>query len=96
MKAYEIQAAIDIEGLKQVDRPQPAPGFGEVLIRVQAVSLNYRDLVVVQGGYGSQKLTLVPLSDGAGDVVALGNGVTRVKVGDRVKVPLPAWERDLG
>jgi NADPH:quinone reductase-like Zn-dependent oxidoreductase len=84
MNAYEIQTATGIEGLRPVERSRPTPGFGDVLIRVHATSLNYRDLVVVQGGYGKLQLPLVPLSDGAGEVVELGEGVTRVKVGDRV------------
>lgn len=85
MRAYELQQLTGIEGLALVDRPEPQPGWGQVLIRIRATALNYRDLVVAQGGYGSkQKLPLIPLSDGAGDVVAVGEGVTRVKVGDRV------------
>jgi NADPH:quinone reductase-like Zn-dependent oxidoreductase len=85
MNTYQIQAAIGIDqGLKAITRTQPVPGFGKVLIRVWATSLNYRDLVVVQGGYGKLRLPLVPLSDGAGEIVSLGEGVTRVRVGDRV------------
>lgn len=85
MRRYEIQDATGIEALTLVERPQPEPGWQQVLVRVRAVALNYRDLVVVRGGYGSQqKSPLVPLSDGAGEVVAIGEGVTRVQVGDRV------------
>lgn len=85
MKTYEIQSDAGIDALTLVERPEPKPGWGQVLIRVRATSLNYRDLIVVQGGYGNkEKLPLIPMSDGAGEVVAVGEGVTRVKVGDRV------------
>jgi NADPH:quinone reductase-like Zn-dependent oxidoreductase len=85
MKTYEIQSDAGIDALTLVERPEPQPGWGQVLIRVRATSLNYRDLIVVQGGYGNkEKLPLIPMSDGAGEVVAVGEGVTRVKVGSRV------------
>lgn len=81
MKAYEIHEEGGIDRLTLIDRAEPVPGFGQVLIRVQATSLNYRDLIVVESG---QKTPLIPVSDGAGEVVAVGDGVTRVNVGDRV------------
>ncbi|BCL38111.1 zinc-dependent alcohol dehydrogenase family protein [Nostoc sp. MS1] len=85
MKVYEIESGTGIDALKLSDRPQPQLGAGQVLVQVRATSLNYRDLLVVEGAYGSaQKYPLIPMSDGAGDVVAVGEGVTRVKVGDRV------------
>ncbi len=84
MKAYLIQNKAGIDALTLVERPEPQPGFGQVLIRVRATSLNYRDLIVVQGNYAGQKASIIPMSDGAGEVVAVGEGVTRVKVGDRV------------
>jgi NADPH:quinone reductase-like Zn-dependent oxidoreductase len=84
MKAYQIQAASGFDGLQQVACPEPTPGIGQVLVRVHAVSLNYRDTLVVSGQYPGLTLPLIPLSDGAGEVVALGEGVTRVKVGDRI------------
>jgi NADPH:quinone reductase-like Zn-dependent oxidoreductase len=84
MKAYQIQTAVGIDGLKLVDLPEPKPGTGKVLVRVRAASLNYRDTAVVSGMYPGQSLPVIPLSDGAGDVVAVGEGVTRVKEGDRV------------
>src|SRR6185436_11871209 len=85
MKAWEIQNGFGLANLKLAERPDPRPGPGQVLIRVRAVSLNYRDLLTVEGKYNpKQKLPLVPCSDGAGEVVAVGEGVTRVKPGDRV------------
>ncbi len=74
-----------VEAWKLVDRPDPAPGPGHVLVRVQAASLNHRDLLIARGHFGGPlKDDLIPLADGAGEVVALGAGVTRWKVGDRV------------
>jgi NADPH:quinone reductase-like Zn-dependent oxidoreductase len=71
--------------LKRAEAPTPAAGPRDVLVRVRAVSLNYRDLLVVSGTYpGKLPLPLVPTSDGAGEIAAVGNGVTRWKVGDRV------------
>jgi NADPH:quinone reductase-like Zn-dependent oxidoreductase len=84
MKIWQI-SSFGIDNLEFVDRPTPQPGRGQVLINVHAASLNYRDLMVVVGKY-NPKLALprIPCSDGAGEVVAIGEGVTRVKVGDRV------------
>lgn len=62
----------------------PALKTGEVLVRIRAVSLNHRDLYILQGVYGGDGSGRVPVSDGAGEVVALGSGVQRWKVGDRV------------
>lgn len=71
--------------MKQVDLPEPKPKPGEVLVRVRATSLNYRDHMILSGNYrASPKLPLVPLSDGAGEVVAVGDGVTGWSAGDRV------------
>ncbi len=85
MKTYEIQGKFGIENLKLADRAEPKPGAGEVVVKVKAVSINYRDLLTVQGFYNpKQPLPLVPFSDGAGEIVDVGAGVTRVKVGDRV------------
>jgi NADPH:quinone reductase-like Zn-dependent oxidoreductase len=84
VKAYQIQNNSGIDALSLVDLSEPQPDYGQVLIKVRATSLNYRDTAVVQGAYPGQKLPVIPLSDGAGDVVAVGEGVTQVKVGDRV------------
>ncbi len=70
--------------MELVERPDPAPGPGQVTVRMRAASLNYRDLLTVQGKGGAYKLPLIPFSDGAGEIVAVGEGVTRVAVGDRV------------
>ncbi|CCD93918.1 putative Alcohol dehydrogenase [Bradyrhizobium sp. ORS 375] len=85
MKCYELQGPGGIDALALVDKPVPTPARGEVLVRIAAVSLNYRDLLTVKGGYGSrQKFPLVPLSDGAGVVEAVGDGVAGFVPGDRV------------
>ena len=92
MKAYELQATGSLDGLRLVDRPQPQPAHGQIVVQVRAASLNYRDLIVMQGAYGKVSLPLVPLSDGAGEVVAVGDGVTRWQPGDRVAGTFfPEW-----
>ncbi len=74
-----------IDGLDVVEVEKPAPGPGQVLVRMRAASLNYRDLMTVKGTYGGQpRRGLVPLSDGAGEVEAVGPGATLFKAGDRV------------
>lgn len=84
MKAWRI-VRFGLDGLLQADLPTPSPGPGEVLVRVHAVSLNYRDLLTVKGLYNPRiPLPLIPCSDGAGEVVETGAGVTRWKPGDRV------------
>jgi NADPH:quinone reductase-like Zn-dependent oxidoreductase len=84
MKAYEI-AKFGFDGLQMVEREMPKPGPGEVLLRMKAVSLNYRELLVVQGGYNPRlAFPTTPASDGVGEVAAVGEGVTSVNVGDRV------------
>jgi len=83
MRIYEVQkAGSGIEGLVLSERPEPTPGYGQVLVRIHATSLNYRDLITLDNP--RQRTPLIPLSDGAGEVVAVGEGVTRVRVGDRV------------
>jgi NADPH:quinone reductase-like Zn-dependent oxidoreductase len=85
MKVYELQGPEGIDGMRLVERPVPTPGAGEVLVRLKAATLNYRDLLTVKGGYGSrQKFPLIPGSDGAGVVESVGPGVTEFAPGDRV------------
>jgi len=85
MKLYRITEATGIEALALQEGAQPEPRAGEILVRMRAFSLNYRDLMIVQGRYpGHVSTPLVPLSDGAGEVVAVGDGVTRFSPGDRV------------
>lgn len=85
MKFYEIQGGFGLDHLKLAERPDPTPGAGQVLLRMRAASLNYRDLMMVAGSYNpKQRLPLIPCSDGVGEVVAVGDGVTRLTVGDRV------------
>jgi alcohol dehydrogenase len=86
MKLALVPTTGTLDNLTIVDRPEPRPGPGEVLVRLRAASLNYRDLITIAGGYGSHQRheNLVPLSDGAGEIVALGDGVTRWATGERV------------
>ena len=85
MKAYHIEEFGSIDGIVLRSSEDPRPGLKEVLMRVRASSLNYRDLMVLKGGgRGPTKIGVVPLSDGAGEVAAIGEGVTRVKIGDRI------------
>jgi NADPH:quinone reductase-like Zn-dependent oxidoreductase len=92
LKAYELHPQEGLDALQLVDRPEPsALGPHDVRVRVRAVSLNYRDLVMARG---AKKRTqrVVPVSDGAGEVVGVGDKVTRVKVGDRVAAAFfPTW-----
>jgi NADPH:quinone reductase-like Zn-dependent oxidoreductase len=75
------------QGLRIVLRSSedPRPGPREILMRARATSLNYRDLMVLKGGgRGPTKIGVVPLSDGASEVAIVGEGNTRVKIGDRI------------
>jgi NADPH:quinone reductase-like Zn-dependent oxidoreductase len=85
MKVLSVQGSFGLEHLSLEERPEPAAGPGQVLVRMRAASLNYRDLLTVLGLYNPrQPLPIVPCSDGCGDVVAVGAGVKSVEPGDRV------------
>ena len=84
MKTLEA-TAFSIDALRIAERPVPTPGRGEMLVRMHAASLNYRDLAVLSGQYmPTLKLPYIPVSDGCGTVAAVGEGVTRFAVGQRV------------
>ena len=86
MRALNVSEPWGLDQIKIVELPDPKPGPGEVLIRMRAVSLNYRDLLMVGGIYGRGPATsgpITPFSDGCGVVEAVGDGVTRFKAGDR-------------
>src|SRR3982751_6889717 len=85
MRVWELQNRFGLDNLALVDRPAPQPGSGQVRVRMRAATLNYRDLLVVEGRYNPKlRLPLIPVSDGAGVVDAVGQGVTRFRPGDRV------------
>ncbi len=92
MQAYEL-SEFGFDSLKLVDRPQPTAGPFEVLLKMRAWSLNFRDLMVARGHYNPRlKMPAIPLSDGVGEVVEVGAGVSRAKVGDRVAGSfMPKW-----
>lgn len=93
MKTWRVTAGGQIEGLRLVEEPGASAGPGQVRVRLSAGSLNFRDLMVVRGGYAlAGDGTLVPGSDGVGRVVEAGPGVTRLAVGDRVATSFfPDW-----
>jgi NADPH:quinone reductase-like Zn-dependent oxidoreductase len=86
MRAYQLpKGGAGIDALAKVERPDPQPAYRQVLVKVAACSLNFRDLGIVRGTYRMPvRDNIVPLSDGAGEVVEVGPGVTRVRVGDKV------------
>lgn len=91
MKAYELHPEDGFDSLKQVDRARPGIRPGDVRVRVRAVSLNYRDLMVARGSRKRAK-RIVPLSDGAGEVIEVGSDVKRLAIGDRVAAAFfPTW-----
>ena len=86
MRVFQVEGEWGMDHLRLSQRPQPQAGPGQVLVRMRASSLNYRDLVVPERGYGSYtgNLPLIPVSDGVGVVSEVGPGVHRVAPGDRV------------
>ncbi len=93
MKVFELRERFGLDHLRPAERPDPTPAPREVVVRLRAVSINYRDLLVVQGKYNPKMaLPRVPFSDGAGEIEAVGTEVPRWKVGDRVVLPfMPGW-----
>lgn len=94
MRAFELRNFIGPDGLfMNQERREPEAGPGEVIVRIRATSLNYRDLTVSRGQYpGLLKPSVIPLSDGAGEIIAVGPGVIRARVGDRVMSAFyPDW-----
>lgn len=81
MRAYEMSPGDGVGGIREVERPDPEPGHGEVLVRVRATSLNYRDLLMTRRRHLPP---VVPLSDGAGEIVQVGTGVEGLAAGERV------------
>jgi NADPH:quinone reductase-like Zn-dependent oxidoreductase len=85
MNYFSIVKDFGIDALQLMEKPVPRPGHGQVLVRVRAAALNYRDLLMVGGSYSRNlPLPLIPLSDAAGEVVEVGEGVTCWQPGDRV------------
>jgi NADPH:quinone reductase-like Zn-dependent oxidoreductase len=85
MKSWQLTASTGADALTLTELSEPQPSPGQVLVRVRATSLNYRDLMVASGRYGpGVPLPLIPLSDGAGEIAAVSAGVTKWKTGDRV------------
>jgi len=94
MLSYRIEKGAGIAALALHESVAPVPGRGQVLVRVRAVSLNFRELMIIEKGVYPLpiKADLIPASDGAGEVVAIGEGVTRLRVGERVVGQIfPQW-----
>lgn len=93
MRAWQIEDDFGLDNLRLVERPAPEPGPAEVLVRLEAVSLNSRDLQMIEGAYNPrQPLPLVPCSDGAGVIEAIGEEVDGLETGDRVATMMtPTW-----
>ncbi|MWC28817.1 zinc-dependent alcohol dehydrogenase family protein [Paenibacillus sp. MMS18-CY102] len=94
MKTFELQQGFGLQSVMPAEREIPVPGPHEVLIKIKAASLNFRDLSVVKGFYNPNlQLPHIPASDAVGEVVGAGNGVTQFKLGDRVSpVFYPDWK----
>ncbi|MER5642366.1 NAD(P)-dependent alcohol dehydrogenase [Kitasatospora sp. NPDC002227] len=94
MRTYQLESPGSVEGIVARERERPAPGPTEVLVRVRAASLNRRDAMILEGSYPLPASPgVVPLSDGAGEVVAVGERVSRYRVGDRVLGAYwPRWQ----
>jgi NADPH:quinone reductase-like Zn-dependent oxidoreductase len=91
MKVAEIRSRFGLDSLGIAQRPEPKPGRNDLVIRMHAASLNYCDLQVVRGDYPDLRLPLIPVSDGAGEVVEVGSDVQQFHIGDRV---CPCYAQD--
>jgi len=93
MRAYILPKRTAIDDLTLIERDVPKPGSRQVLVRIRACSLNFRDLAILLGTYRAPvRENVIPLSDGAGEVAEVGAGVTRLKRGDRVTASFfPRW-----
>jgi NADPH:quinone reductase-like Zn-dependent oxidoreductase len=92
MRVWEIRDSYGLDHMHIAERPDPKAGPGQIVVAMKAASLNYRDLLTCIGMAGGFPLPLIPFSDGAGEVVEVGSGVTHVKKGDRVCPSFfPGW-----
>ena len=93
MKCYKVNLGAGVGGLRLIEQDKPQPKLKEVVVQIRATSLNFRELMILRGRYSLPvKPDVIPVCDGAGEVVAIGEGVTRVKIGDRVAgVVFPEW-----
>jgi NADPH:quinone reductase-like Zn-dependent oxidoreductase len=87
MRAYQLEKLGEPTGIVERDREPPKVGLNDILVRVRAAAINKRDLLILKGTYPLPAIPgVIPLSDGAGEVVAIGERVTRFHIGDRVYV----------
>jgi NADPH:quinone reductase-like Zn-dependent oxidoreductase len=92
MKVTELRSRFALDALTVVERPDPRPGPGDIVVKMQAATLNHRDLQVIRGDYAQLRLPLIPVSDGVGEVVDIGMNVRRFRVGDQVcPCYVPDW-----
>ncbi|MEU6428082.1 NAD(P)-dependent alcohol dehydrogenase [Microbispora sp. NPDC046973] len=94
MRSYHLDSGAGLAGLTIRDHPDPVPGAGQVVVAVRAASLSFRELMIARGDYVLPvKPDVVPLSDGAGDIVSVGPGVDPRLIGERVTATLfPSWQ----
>ncbi|GAB3146146.1 zinc-dependent alcohol dehydrogenase family protein [Microbispora hainanensis] len=94
MRSYHLDSGAGLSGLTIRDHPDPVPGAGQVVVAVRAASLSFRELMIARGDYVLPvKPDVVPISDGAGDIVSVGPGVDSRRIGERVAATLfPSWQ----
>ncbi|MFG1826932.1 NAD(P)-dependent alcohol dehydrogenase [Microbispora bryophytorum] len=94
MRSYHLDSGAGLAGLTIRDHPDPVPGAGQVVVAVRAASLSFRELMIARGDYVLPvKPDVVPISDGAGDIVSVGPGVDSRRIGERVAATLfPSWQ----